>query len=449
MIELAFDVLPSEEETLGYEQLAVQVGEALHRARLQADIGLERDADRRLMGAISHDLRSPLNTIQLASEMLGAECTASEQRELIDMVQRSVISASHLTQDLLTFTRIAQNRLDLLRKRADVFDIVKSSVDAARLRASEGRSFRLTLQDDRGGAASAVASVDEDRIRQALGNLLSNALTYSPPHSAIEVSASMDSHAIYIDVENDYADAELSDISALFSPGRRLSDVAEKGSLGLGLFIVERILQAHGGRVWVEAPRAHAVRFSMQLPLSEEREPSGQIDLREQERRPQHSLSTSAPIAVSDDMRRLLGQLGAGSARHFLTLWMEARAQDAMPHPLALDRRRLLPLLPDIAHARVLHDAEGDLLFRWIQTGPRLERLLHGTLSGQLLEGGESSWSSQHYAAYARCVAQRAPVYDYLRQRGEQAFSFERLILPLSRDGGHEVTEVLALVVFS
>lgn len=442
VIVVAHDELPIEEETHALEQLCAQVGEALRRSTLQSELQDDRDSDRRLLGIISHDLRNPLHTVMLAASQL-AHRLQGPDAEMVKRISRAARVATRLTHDLLTFTKVSADGLELTLQSTNVFDVLISAVEDAKLRAVASREIVLEMGP---GSDEGEALIDAGRIEQAVGNLLSNALTYSPPAGLIRVRASSNGHAVYVDIENRGARIDPASVARMFEPLTRLSSLAERGSMGLGLFIVDRIMEAHGGRVWVEPAEPDGVRVCLQLPRSSAAQGEHTaVKIRSESSRP---FRPPPPPPEDPTLQRLSELLKGPELRDPLAMWAAARGTAQLPHPLAMERSRLLGYLPDMVSARVTLDQFGEPVFVWMQMGPRLERQLRGTLHGKALTADAGGDLGSQYGAYHRCWSKRQPVYDYARQRGVGGVSFQRLLLPLSHDSGKSVTEILGIVLF-
>lgn len=427
----AFPRLPSEVDRRAAEQLAVQLGDTLRRAELQTTLAVERDVMRRLLSVVSHDLRNPINTVLMAAKLL-EDHPDEEVTSLTKRIERAGHSASKLVDDLLTFVASATKGIALSRARTQVLTLAQQVVADANLRARAGRRVvvEASLEDP-------WAEVDGHRIEQALGNLLSNALTYAPAQSDIAVRLSGDPTAIYVDVENAGSKLTPSELALIFQPLTRLSAAGERGSMGLGLYIVNKVLEAHSGRVWAEPGERDGVRFCLQIPrVATER---GAMPLAEELARPS---DPSPERELPEELSKLLEHISSESLRHVLALWAQARRSDAMPHPLSLDRSRLLPYQPDLAWSTVHLDATRSPVFVWESVGARLERRMRGTLRGR-------SAAEAQYQAYARCYAQARPTYEFVRQRGAHPFVFERLLLPLARSRDGAPTDLLAAIHIS
>lgn len=438
-VAVVFPSLPDDTARRMIERLCVRWGEALRRARTQTQLEQEREQERRLLAVIAHDLRSPLNTIVMSANLLLQAAPAPQVAEAAQRMWRAGRNGFQLVEDLLTFSQSHVGGVTLSRQERDVFALVSHCVSDARLRALKRRTVELELP-----SSEAMAWIDPVRIEQAVGNLISNALSYSPEGSVVRVRGSSDELAVYIDVENRGAALGPERIAEIFQPIKERSVSGERGSLGLGLFIVDKVMEAHGGRVWVERCEPEGVRFCLQVP----RQPRSQDEKMAlvSSPRPRPRRAPSKPF-FEPGLLELKIQFRAEALHRVLQLWCEARGKERMPHPLSLDRSRLLAYLPDMISAEVSAGADGQPVFSWLRIGPRLERRLKGTLNSGLSAGAQGSHAQ--YQLYRQCYEQRRPTYDYLRERGASPFSFERLLLPMTRQREHSPSEILGLIVFS
>jgi len=436
VVSITHAIAPDDELQAALEQLCGQVSEALQRAELATRLMEQTTADRRLMAIVSHDLRNPLNTISLAALLMSSDPAAYEPA-LMQRIDRSTRAATSLVNDLLTFTRIDAGGLQLSFEQVQIFQLLRRCVDDASIRATGGRKIALELNAKE---AEPSLVVDAARIEQAVGNLISNALSYSPNDSKVVVRGSADRHAFYIEVENRGSKISLEDAAKIFEPLTRLAAVGENGSLGLGLFIVDRIVEAHQGRVWVESLQPDGVRFCVQLPRERPREVASTVSLNNR----RASQPPPARALLDADLERLALQFKRNELRAVLELWASARKGGALPHPLALERDRLRPYLPDTVIVDVSLDSQNQPCFRWGQVGARLERRLHGTVTGAQLQMTDASFGLPQYGAYRRVWELRGASYDYVWQSPTS----ERLLLPLSRDGGLHVTQILSIILF-
>jgi signal transduction histidine kinase len=426
--------IPEQAERRAVQAVAVLFGATLRRTEQQAAAERERDALRRLVCVLGHDLRSPLGTISMAASIM-VDALGTPAGELAGHIERVSRGAIRLVDDLLTCFSPGALGVRLQRERFDAADLLQRASSDAQLRARRDRRVELHRELD-----DPYVFGDPGRITQVVDNLLSNALAYSPAQSVVSVGVTGDSYAVYIDVENRGNSLDARQISEIFEPMKRLERVGERGSMGLGLFVVDRIMAAHGGQVWVEAGGSEGVRFCLQLPRQGGAARS--FDILEEASTP-----SFRPRSFPEDpeLAELARQFRAPALGDVLALWLAARQHAALPHPHSIAHSQLLPYLPDIAFSSVAL-VEGRPVFSWRRAGARLERRLARQLEGAL--NAEPAWSEQ-YLAYRRCFDARRPTYDYLRQRGKDPFLFERLLLPMASGRDGTPTDIMAVIVFT
>jgi sigma-B regulation protein RsbU (phosphoserine phosphatase) len=230
-----------------------------HRQRAEAE-------DRALLaeqtlGIVGHDLRNPLAAIQMASEILGLRVLdASQQLALGERIRSSTRRANRLIADLLDFTRARTGRgLSLNRTPVDGHAVARDVV-AELATAHPGRPLRHT------GIGDARMTADSDRIGQALGNLISNALTYGLPNTAVTVSSEGRAQSVRFSVHNQGTPIDSGMRPTIFEPMTRGESAGHLRSVGLGLYIVREIALAHGGDVDYTSSEASGTTFFIELP---------------------------------------------------------------------------------------------------------------------------------------------------------------------------------------
>lgn len=214
----------------------------------------------RLLGIVSHDLRTPLNTILTAAAVIQRrpdvdERLASAVRYIVAAGNR----AERLVSDLMDFTQTRYGAsLSIQPDVVDVRRLIRNIVEEARL-TFPSRELLVDVQD------IGSALWDADRIHQALINLLRNAVAYSPAGSAVHVAATDRDDIIELRVTNQSEALPAELMENLFEPMKRLEGISKGGGLGLGLYIVKQIAIAHGGTVVVESAGAE-ISFAVRLP---------------------------------------------------------------------------------------------------------------------------------------------------------------------------------------
>src|SRR4051794_32936300 len=222
-----------------------------------------------VLGTVAHDLRNPLSVILGRAEMMNelAAMNPVPLDKIKDQLGHIRGSASQLTgmvNDLISDAMM--NALDIAIKREPIDLATMLSEIAASNRAlaeKKGQTIRLTSPPHQ------VWSCDPDRLREAVENLVSNAIKYSPVGGIIELSMVVNGEGAVIRVEDHGAGLSQDDLARVFGRFQRLSAKPTGGenSTGLGLSIVKRITELHGGRVSAESPGlGQGATFTIQLP---------------------------------------------------------------------------------------------------------------------------------------------------------------------------------------
>jgi signal transduction histidine kinase len=222
-----------------------------------------------VLGTVAHDLRNPLSVILGRAEMMNelAAMNPVPLDKIKDQLGHIRGSASQLTgmvNDLISDAMM--NALDIAIKREPIDLATMLSEIAASNRAlaeKKGQTIRLTSPPHQ------VWSCDPDRLREAVENLVSNAIKYSPVGGTIELSMVVNGEGAVIRVEDHGAGLSQDDLARVFGRFQRLSAKPTGGenSTGLGLSIVKRITELHGGRVSAESPGlGQGATFTIQLP---------------------------------------------------------------------------------------------------------------------------------------------------------------------------------------
>lgn len=229
-----------------------------------------RTADRQkdeFLGMLSHELRTPLAPMAFAIALLARGETAAEHRRPLDVLSRQVQRLRTLVDELLDISRARLGKIQLEREPIDLRVIVSQAVDEARP-LFEARRHTL---DVRLPAHPAPVLVDRTRIGQVVDNLLANAAKYTPDRGVITVVVEEHGDDVRLRVRDSGVGIEpgrLAGIFELFAQEDSARDRSE-GGLGIGLALVERLVQLHGGRVAAssEGPGTGA-EFIVSLPAT-------------------------------------------------------------------------------------------------------------------------------------------------------------------------------------
>jgi phosphoserine phosphatase RsbU/P len=216
-----------------------------------------------LIGIVSHDLRNPLGAISLSATGLVHHANLDERNAFYArLILTSAERATRLVRDLLDFTRArVGGGIPLQRRNVDLHALVRQVLQEVGLN-HPGRELREHCQDAGRGLW------DADRLAQVLGNLVSNALQYSPKDGSVSVSVVGEVDAVSIQIHNPGEPIPTGLLGRLFQPLQRGEDSSDNSrrSIGLGLYIVDQIVRAHGGTVGVRSSAQEGTTFQLRLP---------------------------------------------------------------------------------------------------------------------------------------------------------------------------------------
>jgi two-component system sensor histidine kinase KdpD len=267
---LALRGLPtSENDRAVLNTFANDAALAIERAQLREQAlrtTLLEEVDRfrqSLMGAVSHDLRTPLATIKVASSTLSSRAqylTNDQSAELYGLIE--------VESDRLT--RLVSNLLDITRIEAGVFTVHRTATNVAQLVSDAVSAMEPTLIGHRVDSIipSSIPDVNVDPllIGQVLINLLDNANRHSPEHGVITVEAALRDGLVLLSVADQGPGIALGQRHAVFE---RFAQLDKGGRAGLGLTIAKTFVEAHGEEIWYEDAPRHGARFVFSLPLVE------------------------------------------------------------------------------------------------------------------------------------------------------------------------------------
>lgn len=246
------------------------------RERLLGESEAAVQARDEFLAIASHELRNPVTAIkgsaQLLSRLLaGGHAKPDRVAHYVDIIDRTADRLSGLVNDLLNMSRLQSGRFSIEPQEQNV---------AALVREAAARTGGRVRPADVPGTLH--ADVDADRFGQILGNLLDNAIKYSPDGTTAEVSLSADDESITLSVRDHGIGIPAGEEEHIFQPFGRASNAAARNlpGMGLGLYICRRLAEAHGGRLWAESghdgdgtvmclqlPRRAAQRVIPRLPV--------------------------------------------------------------------------------------------------------------------------------------------------------------------------------------
>ncbi|ATB40872.1 two-component sensor histidine kinase [Cystobacter fuscus] len=222
-----------------------------------------RDFEQHLIGIVSHDLRNPLSAILLGlRQLLRREDLDARTVKCLGRLHSSTERAVRMVRDLLDFTQARLGgRLKIERAPMNVHEVIRTAVEELQATHPE-RALRLETRGD------GVGKWDGDRLAQLVGNLVGNALKYSPAGSVVTVRSQGGAEDVRLEVHNLGEPIAAEALPRLFQPLQRAvgsPDMASR-SVGLGLYIVEQIVRAHAGSIQVNSTPLEGTLFVVRLP---------------------------------------------------------------------------------------------------------------------------------------------------------------------------------------
>ena len=252
--------------------LAQAAATALHRARsydvaqeLRRRAELVADARAEVLGVVAHDLRNPLSLIVTTTELLEEEgLEAERRRKVLEIAKRAGKQMNRLIGDLLDTVQLESGRLTLVLENVEVATLFAHLGDTfGPLAARRGISLIGSPPSD-----GLLVPADEFRLSQVMGNLLGNAIKFTPEGGEVSFSARRDGTNVLFEVSDTGPGIPPEQVSHLFEQFWQARKNDKRG-VGLGLTIAKGIVEAHGGRIWVTSTPGAGSTFSFVIPAGD------------------------------------------------------------------------------------------------------------------------------------------------------------------------------------
>jgi signal transduction histidine kinase len=213
---------------------------------------------------VAHDLRTPLNAIAMGASLLQDESQGEQQKAfMVDLIQRACHRMNGLIADLLETGRLDAGRtLRIDPAPLQLATVVEQACHEVRASAqAKGQTIECEVQNDLPQVAA-----DRARVAQVVANLVANASKFTPRGGRVRVSAVAERGEVRVAVADSGPGLAPEDLPRVFEPYWQAQRTASLGC-GLGLKIARAIVEAHGGRMWVESEPGQGATFLFTLPL--------------------------------------------------------------------------------------------------------------------------------------------------------------------------------------
>jgi len=244
------------------ESMAVAFNDMVQRVQLS------RRAQRDFVANVSHELKTPLTSIQgFAQAILDG---TAEDRANIEHAAQVIFDESdrlrRLVEDLLDLARLDARQVDFNREAVQLVELIESILNRLEIRALEGN---VELSNELPTLPTIIG--DGDRLAQVFTNLIDNAITHSPVGGEVTICADQENGWVSIHVDDQGAGIPSEELSRIFERFYQLEkarSAGKKRGAGLGLAISREIVQMHGGRLVAQSSPGRGSRFTVQLPIA-------------------------------------------------------------------------------------------------------------------------------------------------------------------------------------
>lgn len=245
-----------------FTELARRASISIDNARLYRESQQAVRAREEVLAIVSHDLRNPLNAVILGASLMQTSRTlAEEDREQVETIAVSAKRMTRLIADLLDVTRLeGGKRLPIEPEPVEVHELLHEADEIFR---SQAAAASVSLEQETEGDVPPV-NADRHRVMQVLSNLIGNSMKFTPPGGRIRVNVRRDDGQVLFTISDTGPGIPHDNLSDIFSPYWQAKRTERMGA-GLGLPIAKGIVEAHGGRIWVESAPGRGTTFYFTL----------------------------------------------------------------------------------------------------------------------------------------------------------------------------------------
>ena len=247
--------------------IAAQVAMIAEKSRLYHQLKELNELKNKFIGIAAHDLKSPLGSLVLYADALKGEMLGplnEKQMKFVRLMSEICEKMQNLINDLLSVSLIESNQVKINKREVDLNAFIREIYERQRLLAQAKKIDMVLNMPD----SLPPMSVDPHRIEQVLNNILSNAIKYSYPESVITLEVVPEKDELIIAVKDQGQGIPEKDMPKLFEFFSKASPkpTAGESSTGLGLAIAKKMIEAHGGRIWVQSQPQQGSTFFVSLP---------------------------------------------------------------------------------------------------------------------------------------------------------------------------------------
>lgn len=215
-----------------------------------------------LMGIVAHDLRNPLNAITMKAALLRRGTDAEQMQKQAESIENVAMRMEYLIKTMLDVATMEAGRFSVSATRCRVDDLLREALE---MFATLATSKQIRLDQEMKEPTLEIQA-DRERVLQVLSNLLGNALKFTPQGGHVTVEVAMQGEMVRFGVLDTGPGIARANVPRIFERFWKEETPGKKGT-GLGLFIAKGIVDAHGGRIWVESEVGHGSRFYFTLPM--------------------------------------------------------------------------------------------------------------------------------------------------------------------------------------
>ena len=222
----------------------------------EAKINIEKSKTKDLIADISHQTKTPITNLSLYISLLEDD----PKDEYLEIIKYELNKLEFLIQNLVKSSRLESDIISLQKHQANLKDIVEDVLREFKVILSE-KDININLKDE-----DLIFKLDERWLKEAIHNLIDNAIKYSPNGSKINISIYKSYLNYNLDIENECKDLSEETLPKIFERFYRGANSVSKDGLGLGLFIVREIIEKHGGNIRASLDE-NRIKFSVDFPL--------------------------------------------------------------------------------------------------------------------------------------------------------------------------------------